>query len=428
MHDATLQLYGQNASGWARRKPSVGSDQPANSPLPIAQSSPCGEQANLARRSSSNAQHKLDVDCCGGPKRQLDAALKTLHRHDEALRRRLIDAYENGDLSYVAVLLDARSFGDFVERWNDIRFVIKANQVTIRARKADADRVSRDPSRPARRRGQPANAPRRRRSQQKRRALDGLAQQRKNLLGVAERAAAARCAEVAQLEADISIRRRGARSSRWCREKQHEEELRARRSPPRRACWPASRSRPSRVRRDTPLWPASGPITSPFGMRIHPVSTAGRSCTPGSTSRVAQGTTIAAAAAGRIIVASYQGDCGNMIAIDHHGGLSTMYCHLSQIFVGVGQEVERGQAIGAVGMTGDATGPHLHFQVMQDGHPVDPMNAFLAVAGQHKRLRTRLINLAGTPPVANGIQDSGNFGRMPGGAGALDSRGPYVNP
>jgi murein DD-endopeptidase MepM/ murein hydrolase activator NlpD len=47
---------------------------------------------------------------------------------------------------------------------------------------------------------------------------------------------------------------------------------------------------------------------------------------------------------------------------------------MSQIYDGEGQDVKRGQAIGAVGMTGDATGPHLHFQVMQDGHPVDPMS------------------------------------------------------
>jgi murein DD-endopeptidase MepM/ murein hydrolase activator NlpD len=89
---------------------------------------------------------------------------------------------------------------------------------------------------------------------------------------------------------------------------------------------------------------------------------------------VPTGTTVAAAAAGTVIDAGYEGACGNMVAIDHGGGLSTMYCHLSQIFVGVKQEVQRGQAIGAAGMTGDATGPHVHFQVMQNGKPVDPMS------------------------------------------------------
>jgi murein DD-endopeptidase MepM/ murein hydrolase activator NlpD len=89
---------------------------------------------------------------------------------------------------------------------------------------------------------------------------------------------------------------------------------------------------------------------------------------------VPTGTPVAAAADGRVIVASYQGDCGNMVAIDHHGGLSTFYCHMSHLFVSVGQDVQRGQAIGAAGATGDATGPHVHFQVMQNGTPIDPMS------------------------------------------------------
>ena len=121
------------------------------------------------------------------------------------------------------------------------------------------------------------------------------------------------------------------------------------------------------------LWPVSGPITSPFGMRMHPVYHR-LIMHNGIDIAVPTGTPVAAAATGTIIVASYQGSCGNMVAIDHHGGLSTMYCHLSQIFVGVGQEVQRGQTIGAAGATGDATGPHVHFQVMQNGHPVDPMS------------------------------------------------------
>jgi murein DD-endopeptidase MepM/ murein hydrolase activator NlpD len=120
------------------------------------------------------------------------------------------------------------------------------------------------------------------------------------------------------------------------------------------------------------MWPVSGPITSPFGWRMHPIlhrMIQHRGIDIG----VPSGTPVAAAAEGRVIVASYQGGCGNMVAIDHHGGLSTMYCHMSQIFVSVGQEVQRGQAIGAAGSTGLSTGPHVHFQVMQNGNPVDPM-------------------------------------------------------
>ena len=299
---------------------------------------------------------------------QLDAAMATLKRHDDALRRRLIDAYENGDLSYLAVLIDAHSFGDFVERWNDIRYVIKANQVTIRARKADADRVNAIQTKlladEASLRDAMVQA------DQQKNALGGLALQKKNLLDVADAQRRSVQTEVSQVE-DISAAAEAALEA-LIREKQHEEDQR--RASARRAAQLAGETLPPEEGAPgTLLWPVSGPITSPFGMRIHPVY--GRPIVhQGIDIAANQGTTVAAAAAGRIIVASYQGDCGNMIAIDHHGGLSTMYCHLSQIFVGVGQDVERGQAIGAVGMTGDATGPHLHFQVMQDGHPIDPMS------------------------------------------------------
>ena len=71
-------------------------------------------------------------------KRQLDAAQETLERHNDALRRRLVDAYERGDLSYVNVLLSATSFSDFVERWDDIRYLIATNEKTVRERKETA--------------------------------------------------------------------------------------------------------------------------------------------------------------------------------------------------------------------------------------------------------------------------------------------------
>ena len=86
------------------------------------------------------------------------------------------------------------------------------------------------------------------------------------------------------------------------------------------------------------------------------------------------GTTVLAPAAGRVISAGWNdGGYGNMIIIDHGGNMSTLYGHLSQIFVGDGQEIAKGQAIGAVGSTGMSTGPHLHFEVRVGGKPVDPM-------------------------------------------------------
>ncbi len=114
------------------------------------------------------------------------------------------------------------------------------------------------------------------------------------------------------------------------------------------------------------IWPVSGPITSPFGMRWG-------SLHPGIDIGVGTGTPIHAAASGRVIVAGYSGGYGNLIVIDHGNGSATAYAHQSSLAAAVGQQVSQGEVIGYVGSTGFSTGPHLHFEVRVGGSPVDPM-------------------------------------------------------
>ena len=114
------------------------------------------------------------------------------------------------------------------------------------------------------------------------------------------------------------------------------------------------------------IWPVSGPITSPFGMRWG-------SLHPGIDIGAGMGTPIHAAASGRVIVAAYSGGYGNLIVIDHGNGLATAYAHQSSMAASVGQQVAQGQVIGYVGSTGFSTGPHLHFEVRVNGSPVDPL-------------------------------------------------------
>lgn len=361
LHDVHLQLNGKRGElGAAQAKVGTIADQ-----LAVANRNISAVQGNIA---SINAGINSTEKKLAWNRVQLAAAQKTLATHNDALKRRLISAYEYGDLGYVAVLVQAKSFGDFIERWNDVGFVIKANENTIRARRADADHVQSIQS------GLLADATSLRNARaaadQQQAALSALAKQRSNLLAVAESEKHDVATQVGELE-DTSAAAEAALEA-LVHQKQQEEQ--DRRDKERRAAQLAGVSLPPEPGAPGQLlWPVSGPITSPFGMRMHPVY--GRPILhAGMDIAAAQGTTIAAAADGRVIVAGTQGDCGKMVAIDHHGGLSTIYCHMSQIFVGVGQDVQRGQAIGAVGMTGDATGPHVHFQVMQDGHPVDPMS------------------------------------------------------
>jgi murein DD-endopeptidase MepM/ murein hydrolase activator NlpD len=84
------------------------------------------------------------------------------------------------------------------------------------------------------------------------------------------------------------------------------------------------------------------------------------------------GTPIAAAASGTVIYAGWMGGYGNLIIIDHGGGIATAYGHQSSFAVGGGQ-VSQGQTIGYVGCTGHCFGPHLHFEVRVNGSPVDPL-------------------------------------------------------
>ncbi len=119
---------------------------------------------------------------------------------------------------------------------------------------------------------------------------------------------------------------------------------------------------------DGMIWPAPGPITSPFG---------GRRNHPGIDIDGVTGDPVIAAGTGTVVLAGaapagYSG-YGNIVLIDHGGGIATLYAHLSRVDVAVGQSIEQGQRLGAIGATGEATGDHLHFEVRVDNKPTDPM-------------------------------------------------------
>ena len=119
--------------------------------------------------------------------------------------------------------------------------------------------------------------------------------------------------------------------------------------------------------------PGYSRISSTFGYRNAPLAGASTNH-KGVDFAASTGTPIYAAAAGTVTSAGYSGKAGNLIIINHGNGLLTYYMHCNTIFVSAGQKVSKGQNIGQVGTTGNSTGPHLHFQVMNNGTPVNPMN------------------------------------------------------
>ena len=127
-------------------------------------------------------------------------------------------------------------------------------------------------------------------------------------------------------------------------------------------------------------WPLPGHyiITSKFGNRLHPVlkvyklhtgvDIAGSGC---------NGDPVVSANDGTVIKATYSTAYGNYIIIDHGGGITTLYAHSSKLLVKKGDKVKRGQEIMKVGSTGYSTGPHLHFEVRENGKYVNPLNGYI---------------------------------------------------
>jgi murein DD-endopeptidase MepM/ murein hydrolase activator NlpD len=295
---------------------------------------------------------------------QLNAARKSLELHDTALKHRLVDIYENGDLSYAAVLLSARSFTEFVERWEDLRLLIDANETAVRARKAAAAKVSAVQS--DLERTQQELQAQQLAQQRAQNQLNTLADERRNLVAIADQQRRNVAHEVAEIE-DLSAAEE-SELEQLVQERQ--KQLEAQRQAQLRAQGITGATAPS-TGPGSLGWPVSGTITSPFGWRSNPFG-GSPDFHPGLDIAAPMGTTVTAAASGTVILAQWYGGYGNFIMIDHGGSVSTGYGHLSAIYVSVGQTVQRGQAIGAVGSTGHSTGPHLHFEVRVNGKPVDP--------------------------------------------------------
>ncbi len=119
------------------------------------------------------------------------------------------------------------------------------------------------------------------------------------------------------------------------------------------------------------IWPISGPITSEFGWRTHPIFGSQRFHS-GLDIGGDYGMPIHAAASGVVIESGWIGGYGNTIMIEHGGGIVTLYGHNESLAVGVGQQVNQGNVIAYCGSTGNSTGPHCHFEVRVNGEPVSP--------------------------------------------------------
>ena len=116
--------------------------------------------------------------------------------------------------------------------------------------------------------------------------------------------------------------------------------------------------------------PIEGTITSRYGVS----SRIRKSTHTGLDIAATSGTPIKVVAAGTVIAASYDGSYGNLVKVDNGNGVETWYAHTSKMYVKVGEQVEAGDVIAAVGSTGNSTGPHLHLEIRVNGEHVNPQD------------------------------------------------------
>jgi murein DD-endopeptidase MepM/ murein hydrolase activator NlpD len=291
-------------------------------------------------------------------RRQYDIALTRLNG-------RLVSIYESDDPDTLAVVLSASSFSDLLDELdylNQIGSQDKRIAHEVAAAKADVRRV-----RERTRRTRAGVATETHlisvRTGEQRAVRDRLlASQRELTSARAEKRQALSATQESEQEYLNEVNGLQAASSRLAARIQAAEAAAPKTSLSSGSSAPAD-STPSS---SGLIWPVSGPITSPFGMRWGRMH-------EGIDIGAATGTPIHAAASGTVIYAGWESGYGNLVVIDHGGGLATAYGHQSAIATSNGASVSQGQVIGYVGCTGHCFGPHLHFEVRVNGQPVDPL-------------------------------------------------------
>lgn len=293
---------------------------------------------------------------------KMEAYLKT---RQNVLNRRVRAIYMHGQLNYLEVILGANSFSDFANRVELLKRVIRSDynlileiqkqKAAIEAKKAQLEEDKRQLD---------ALAAEAEKTQKE--IASKKAEQQKVLDAAKSNKAAA-----AQMEQDLNAQLASVRNL-------IQQRLAAAEAA-RQAAQQASSDEGGGGSDDNYVqgtgamgWPCSGPITSPFGYRTHPIfgTTIFHA---GIDIGVDYGTPIHAADSGVVVYSGWISGYGNAVIIDHGGGVSTLYGHNQSLAVSEGQSVSKGSVIAYAGSTGNSTGPHCHFEVDVNGSPVNPM-------------------------------------------------------
>ena len=291
--------------------------------------------------------------------RTIERARGQLAIAEERLGRRLVDLYTSGEPDVLGVALGTTSLDDLIDLLETRSRIVEQDAGLVEAIEELRARVTRERARARvveqRRAGETARIESR--TTERRTALAALVAQRDSL-------AELRSARQRSL-ASVQVQRRE-----WEAQADALEAASARltsivsAAPP-----PAPPSAVPAVPSASGsgfIWPVRGTLVSPYGQRWGRLHS-------GIDIAAPAGTPVAASSSGQVVYAGSMSGYGLIVVIQHAGGIATAYAHNSSIAVSVGQTVDQGQTIAAVGCTGRCFGDHVHFEVRAGGSPVDPM-------------------------------------------------------
>ena len=294
---------------------------------------------------------------------KLQAAENDYDNKHGVLMLRVRDIYINGQISYLDVLFGSKDFNDFFTRMDLLKRLIKQDYNLVQEVLKQQEAIK-----------------------AVRKQLEADKTIQAELAAKAEEAKEIKLAKVAKKQELIDK----MQNDKAVYDRQYDEMMAAseqvakliqqsKYKPPPQPSQPSTSSNDVEVYNATPsssggmIWPISGPITSPFGWRTHPIF-GNQRFHSGLDIGGDYGLPIHAAKGGVVSHAGWIGGYGNTVMIDHGGGIVTLYGHNQSLNVSVGQQVSQGQVIAFCGSTGNSTGPHCHFEVRLNGEPVSPYN------------------------------------------------------
>lgn len=279
-------------------------------------------------------------------KELLQKTERSLADRSQVLNKRVRDIYINGQVSYIDVLFGAADFSDFITRYELLKRVMRADMELIAQAKAQRELVTQKKA--ELKRDLAAIQILRQQAVERRTMVASRYQAKRDVLN--------------NLEAEQSSAQRAYDELQQASSRV-EEMIRARKG----GQAPTGGQVTGRY-----IWPASGPITSPFGWRTHPLF-GNKRLHAGIDIGADYGDSVVAADGGVVITSGWISGYGKTIIIEHNGTYSTLYGHNSELLVNEGETVRKGQIIARVGETGYTTGPVLHFEVRVNGSPNEPL-------------------------------------------------------